>query len=539
MSAWIPALASAFCLCLLQYWRSSSRKRAYPPGPPPLPIVGNILDLPTNDMEAKYRDLNDRYGDLVYLDVLGQSILVLGTHEAAVDLLDKRSAIYSDRVHSPIVELYVVVRMCIASTVDASRRCRGGFDWVLTMIHYGPWWRRHRRAFHQFFNARAVTQLRPLQRSQVNHFLVRLLESPKDFTEHIRHLFAATIMRIAYGIDIKEENDEYVKMAEEGLAAFSRLLVPGKYLVELFPILRILPKWLPGVQFKQDAAEAKVAVHRVRDVPWERTLAAMRDGSANPSMTSVLMERISGLQGPEVVEEQEVARNTVAVAYGAGADTTLSSIQALFLVLASFPEAQKKAQAELDAVVGPHRLPDFAEQDTLPYVSAVIKECLRWHAIVPLGIPHRLIEDDEYRGYYIPKGTLVIPNIWAYSRDESRYPDPREFKPERYLKDGKLNSDIHVPTEFVFGYGRRICPGRYFAEASLFLIVSSVLHTLSVSAPLDENGNPVKLEGKMTSGVISYPEPFECVIKPRGPWAEALIRASDHTTSSSVAGGPE
>ncbi len=91
---------------------------------------------------------------------------------------------------------------------------------------------------------------------------------------------------------------------------------------------------------------------------------------------------------------------------------TLSSIQALFLVLASFPEAQKKAQAELDAVVGPHRLPDFADQESLPYVCAVIKECLRWRAIVPLGIPHRLIEDDEYRGYFIPKGTLVISNIW-------------------------------------------------------------------------------------------------------------------------------
>ncbi|KAI0360492.1 CyP450 monooxygenase [Trametes cingulata] len=519
MSAWIIALLPALCICILQYWRSSRRKGALPPGPTPLPIVSNILDLPTKDMEAKYRELNDKYGDLVYLNVLGQSILVVGTHEVAVDLLDKRSALYSDRVHSPIVEL-------------------GGFDWVLTMIHYGPWWRRHRRAFHQFFNASAVEKLRPLQRSQVNRFLVKLLESPRDFTEHIRHLFAATIMRIAYGIDVKEK-DEYVTMAEEGLAAFSRLLVPGKYLVELFPILRILPSWLPGTQFQRDAAEAKVVVHRVRDVPWERTLTAMREGSANPSMTTVLMERISGKAGPEALEEAEVARNTVAVAYGAGADTTLSSIQALFLILASFPEAQKKAQAELDAVVGPNRLPDFSDQDALPYVCAVIKECLRWHAIVPLGIPHRLIEDDEYRGYFIPKGTLVIPNIWAYARDESRYPNPREFQPERFLKDGKLNPDILDPAEFAFGYGRRVCPGRHFAEASLFLIVSSVLHTLSVSAPLDENGNPVQLEGKMTSGVISYPEPFECVIKPRAPWAEALVRASERMTAASMEGHDE
>lgn len=92
---------------------------------------------------------------------------------------------------------------------------------------------------------------------------------------------------------------------------------------------------------------------------------------------------------------------------------TLSLIQAFFLVLASFPEVQEKARVELDAVVGPHRLPDFDDRDALPYVCALIRECMRWHAIVPLGVPHRLIQDDEYRGYLIPKGTLVIANQWC------------------------------------------------------------------------------------------------------------------------------
>ena len=91
---------------------------------------------------------------------------------------------------------------------------------------------------------------------------------------------------------------------------------------------------------------------------------------------------------------------------------TLASIQAFFLAMAQFPEAQKKAQAELDAVVGSHRLPDFSDESALPYVCALVKECLRWHAVLPLAVPHRLIEDDIYRGYHIPKGTVVIPNIW-------------------------------------------------------------------------------------------------------------------------------
>lgn len=80
--------------------------------------------------------------------------------------------------------------------------------------------------------------------------------------------------------------------------------------------------------------------------------------------------------------------------------------------MASYPEVQKKAQAELDAVVGQHRLPEISDRDSLPYLSALTKECLRWRSVVPLAFPHRSVEDDVFRGYFIPKGTLVIANTW-------------------------------------------------------------------------------------------------------------------------------
>ncbi|KAJ8457352.1 hypothetical protein ONZ51_g11586 [Trametes cubensis] len=438
-------------------------------------------------MEKKYRELNDEYGDVVYLNALGQPMLVLGTHAAAVDLLEKRSALYSDRAYSPMVDL-------------------GGFDWVLTLLRYGSRWRRHRRMFHQYFNPNVVTKYRPVQRAGVAQFLSRLLSTPEELREHIRHLFAATIVRITYGFDVREKDDDYVQMAEKGIAAFSSLLVPGKYLVELFPALRHLPAWFPGCRFKREASDARAVVQGVCCVPWARAITAMREGSSRASMASALLERISSLAGEEAIEEEDIARNTVAVAYAAGADTTLASIQAFFLAMALFPEAQKKAQAELDAVVGSHRLPDFSDEPALPYV---------------------LIEDDNYRGYHIPKGTVVIPNVWAFSRNETRYVNADEFKPERFLADGGcLDPEVLDPAEYAFGYGRRICPGRHFAQSSLFLIVASVLHTLSISAPLDENGAPKKLEAKMTSGLISYPEPFECDIKSRGIWVEGLVRSN-------------
>ncbi|KAH9897054.1 cytochrome P450 [Cubamyces lactineus] len=377
----LPTMAWIVWFWYYRRQKASHRNARYPPGPPPLPIIGNLLDVPTTNMGMHYSQLIRKYGDLVYLDAFGQPILILGTHEVAVDLLEKRSAIYSDRAISPIVEL-------------------GGFEWTMVFIRYGALWRRHRRALHRFFNPNSVKQFRPIQRKNISNFLMKLLFTPNEFSEHIRYLFAATIMQIAYGINIGDEKEDYITIAEEALSAFSNLFIPGKYLVELFPSMRKIPTWFPGAQFKCDAAKGKIAVHRIRDTPWERTLKLIREGTAEPSMTTAMLDRISTLPEREALGEEELAKHITATMYAGGADTTLAAIHALFMLMASHPEVQEKAHGELDKVVGPSRLPDFSDEASLPYISAVTKECMRWHTVVPLAIPHRLIEDDEYRGFH-------------------------------------------------------------------------------------------------------------------------------------------
>ena len=156
--------------------------------------------------------------------------------------------------------------------------------------------------------------------------------------------------------------------------------------------------------------------------------------------------------------------------------------------MALCPEVQKKAQAEIDAVVGPNRLPDFHDRPSLPYVNAVLKESSRWNLVVPLGrpfvivivatiltssegVPHMSTNDDEYNGYYIPKGTVMIGNAWlvrplnlisvlsflfrSILHDPEVFSDPMVFRPERYLKDGKLNPKVRDPDCAAFGFGRR------------------------------------------------------------------------------------
>jgi len=160
---------------------------------------------------------------------------------------------------------------------------------------------------------------------------------------------------------------------------------------------------------------------------------------------------------------------------------------------------------------------------SLPYINAVVKESLRWHLVLPLGVPHMATNDDEYDGYYIPKGTVVIGNGWSILHNPKVFDNPMKFQPERYLKDGQLNPDVRDPESAAFGYGRRMCPGRHLSDNSLYSIVSCLLAVYDIKPGVDHQGNSIKLKPDFTSGFLSYPVPFKCSINPRTPAAKALI----------------
>ncbi|OSD01451.1 cytochrome P450 [Trametes coccinea BRFM310] len=509
---WAFALTTLLIFVALQRFtkkKSSPRPLELPPGPKPLPIIGNLLDLPTKNLGRSFQALTQKYGDFTYLNVFGQHMVVLGSYDAAVALLENRSAISSGR--SPLV----------------MGDLTGYTSWEFGLWGYTDEWRRHRKAFHQLFHQNVIPDYRPAQVLQTHRFLRQLLHEPDKFVAHIRHLFGATILRIAYGLEIADHNDKFIRIAEKGADIYIKISVPGRYLVETFPILRHLPAWFPGATFKREAAEWKPDVLALRNAAFDNVKREMAQGIARPSIAASLLENASEEKASEgKISQEDLYRNITGIAYlSASTSATFSSVQAFFLAMAMHPDKQRIAQAELDTVVGPNRLPAFSDRASLPYVNALIKETFRWHNVVPLGIPHETTADEEFNGWFIPKGTVLIPNQWAMARDEQAYPDPDAFLPERFLKDGQLDPCVRDPQKYAFGFGRRICPGRHFADASMFIIVSSVLHAFDIAPPLDERGRPVKLEAKATADLLlSYPEPFKCRITPRSPKAEALVR---------------
>lgn len=169
--------------------------------------------------------------------------------------------------------------------------------------------------------------------------------------------------------------------------------------------------------------------------------------------------------------------------------------------MAIHPEIQENGQKEIDQLLGGERLPTLADQDDLPYISALIKEIYRWHTPLPISIPKALTEDDVYQGYHIPKGATVMENVWAIFHDPSVYPEPHIFNPERFLKDGKLDRSVRDPEDRVFGSSRRICPGKHFANRALFLRVATTLATFNIKPGADGKGE-VASEVKILDGIV-------------------------------------
>jgi len=261
-------------------------------------------------------------------------------------------------------------------------------------------------------------------------------------------------------------------------------------------------------------------VNELRKAPFGVAKSLMLKGLPAPSFVSELLEEMKEPKD----EEEAIVRDCAALAYGAGSDTSVSTLSAFMLAMVLFPEVQKKAQAEVDAIVGAQRLPTFADKEDMPYVFAVMKETLRWHSVAPQGLPHQLREDDVYNGYHIPAGSIVVGNTWGILHDPDVYPEPMSFKPERYFnEEGKLDYVAIDPARYSFGYGRRICAGVHYAENTLWITIAQLLATFDIRHAVDKHGRVIEAKLEASSGIISHPAPFKCSITPRSEQARQLI----------------
>ncbi|KAK0200037.1 cytochrome P450 [Desarmillaria ectypa] len=488
---YVAAFAALYVL-----WRYTKPTR-HPPGPFRWPIVGNAFQIPTETPWRQFAEWGKQYGDVVYLCAFGRSILVLNSLEAITDLYEQKSSIYSDKSPRVMGEL-------------------SGFGRILATRVNGDDVRETRKLLNGEFGPRAVKRHSHILEENARRLCKSNIEHPEEFQSNIHRMAVANIMRIAYGYVVAEgaEADELVVLATQVMHDVSTALAPNTYLVNSLPFLRYIPAFVPGASFQKIAARSRETFDLFLRKPFEFVLSQMNSGTALPSLLFNALEE-NGLE-KSISDAAYLNRlkDAGAEVYGAGTDTNASVISSFYLAMVLYPDVQRRAQEEIVAVIGDGRLPRLSDRESLPYIDALVQEIFRWNTPAPSGMSRAVLVPDLYRDFDIPAGTVVVANIWAITRNESWFPDPETFNPERHLNWDNV-SEIPEPTSLIFGFGRRSCPGSYLAVDTVWTAVAMTLATCTISPELDAEGKAVLPEVRYTSGAFSHPCPFSCRIHRR------------------------
>ncbi|THU78085.1 cytochrome P450 [Dendrothele bispora CBS 962.96] len=507
------AFLFAVCCLYISLLRRFKNRPLLPPGPRGYPIIGDLFNAISYAGEAsvplweRYLDMGQKYNsDVIHIDVLGDHTIILNSARATTELLEKRSGLYSDRPG-----MYMMTDL-VGWHWDFSNFTEELFIKISSLEQYRP-------IIHSFSNQPRV------RRAQ---FIVNFLITNFYFPWYESHA-GSIILRLVYGMTTQSELNTFVELASLATESAIATMNHGSFIVDYFPLL----KYVPGASFKRKANVWAPAVAEVINAPWEKLKASVASGTALSCFATKNLEKFNLMTifDTDLVETDEVdldmekvIKNCAGIAYFAGLDTTKALIMTSILAISHHPEVLAKAQKELDAVVGPSRLPNFSDRTNLPYVEAFIREVERMYPITPLAVAHRVMADDIYEGYFIPKDATVVGNAWAILHSEELYKDPLKFNPDRFIQDDKDSSVPPNPELYAFGFGRRICPGRYLALESTWILIACLLATCDITRPLEEDVRELDPVLDFVDGMTVHPKPYDCRIVPRSAAALNLMK---------------
>ncbi|KAG6867888.1 hypothetical protein C0993_009819 [Termitomyces sp. T159_Od127] len=456
-----------------------------PDGPTGLPIVELTLDY-----WAK------KFGPLYSMWLGNQLFVIISDPQIVKDLMVTNGAIFSSRK-----EMFLK-----SQTIFAGRG--------ITATPYNDRWRKHRRIAAGWLNARAVDEYTPVLDYEAS-VLVRELyrygkagTTPINPQPHAGRCSLNNMLTIVFGIRTHAIEDPLVSTALKLSREFMNTTGPVSNLTDFVPLLQRIPNYMitRGKKLHSDLMQTYGGFLKNIEAKLNR-------GESVPeclAKTMILEKEEEGL------DDIDMAILASAFMIG-GVETTASIMQWFSALIPAYPQIQAKAHAELDQVVGRRRLPTVEDEKNLPYVHAIIKEVERCHNPFWLGTPHVNTEDVTYRGHFIPKDTVVVLNTFTMHHDSRRHPDPHSFNPERYLNDSSLSSesanlaDPYERDHWMFGVGRRICPGMWVAEREVFLVISRMLWAFRME---EIPGEPIDLtEYDGLSG--RSPVPFRIRMIPR------------------------
>ncbi|KAM5383743.1 hypothetical protein ACJZ2D_001732 [Fusarium nematophilum] len=500
---------------LIAYLRGyGMRPKDYPPGPPTLPIIGNLHQMPMTNLHLKLKEWAKQYGPIISLKLGTQDMVVISSDKVVRDLIDKRSAMYSGRMDIFIREF--------------------GDDLNILMRDNDELWRRQRKMYHLRLNVNVANRYIPYQASgrefEVTQLLHDIMHSPQDYEHHTKRFTTSLASTIIYGWRTTSVDVSHAKRLFEwieGYAVAAGRLQVMDWWPELRGFFRNAPSWITGISKEMERLK------NLEEDLWMELLNEAKHsidrGSQRASFCTDMIQN-NNIGSSDYLSDRQMAANA-GHAFAGATDTTLNTTLGFIKAMMLYPDIQARAQQEIDRVVGSGRMPGWDDWDKLPYMRCIMKETLRWMPSTILGgMPHKLSKTDHYEGYTIPANAGVMINVWGINSDETRAKNPREFNPSRYEGDmlstgeSAALADATKRDHFTFGAGRRICPGLHVAERSVFIGFSRLLWAFKINRPVDVYGNHLPIDpDAVTPGFIVSPVPFKCEFVIRDEKRAALV----------------
>ncbi|XP_022100318.1 steroid 17-alpha-hydroxylase/17,20 lyase-like [Acanthaster planci] len=483
-------------LVVLLLYQNARRPAGFPPGPPALPIIGNVLTFRSSEQIYKiFQRLAEQYGRIFSLKLGSFWVIVLNDVEDIREALIKQPIAFAGRPN-----LYTT-----SIVTD-------GFQ-DIAFSDYSPDWQLHRKIGHAALRHFASGEkLNKLVHSVLPGFAKVLDQSagkPLDLKDVIDRSIYIVLANMCYGKSHDFDDPFLTKWF--ALNKRAQELVGGGLPRDYIHSLRYLPLSSREKRVKELSKESLDYIydefkgHRdsfkpdnIRDL-FDSLIAAQQEDAAETGSNANFLTDTRVIQ-------------TVADLFGAGTGTTIPALYWAVAVMIEHPQILERVTKEIDTVIGPDRLPCLSDRSSMPYTEATLMEINRYGVVSPIGLPKSVTKDTVFRGFTIPKDTMVVLNVWAVHYDHKHWDEPNKFKPERFLDESGTKL-VKPPASFMpFGVGRRSCIGENFARGEIFILFCWLVGRYSLSkVPGREDESLLTLDLK---GPLNHePRPFEIIVR--------------------------
>ncbi|XP_029361300.1 cytochrome P450 2U1 [Echeneis naucrates] len=508
----MAALIVVLLGCYLAHFYQKQRSLVnIPPGPKPWPVVGNFggyfippvlwrrfgrtLDTQKSAL-VLLTEQAELYGPVYSLFVGSQLVVVLTGFEAVKEALSLQPEVFSDRPDIPSISILTK---------------RKG----IVFAPYGPVWKQQRKFCHTILRSFGLGKLSfepcilkglDTVKSELQRYNEESDGAAVNLAPLISNAVSNVICSMTLGQSFHHQDRQFCTLLDLMDRGLEICVNSPAVLINIFPLFYYLPF---GVFKELRLVERDITVFlKMIIANHKETLDRQKPRDlVDMYLIQVLAQEDAGEKDSSFTDDYLFY--IVGDLFIAGTDTTTNSILWILLYMMLFPDIQDKVAAEIDEVVGRHRNPSMADKGSLPFTEATIMEVQRLTVVVPLGIPHMASKTTVFRGYTIPQGTVILPNLWSVHRDPSVWENPENFDPTRFLDDdGKLlRKECFIP----FGIGRRVCMGEQLAKMELFLTITSLLQAFKFRLP--EGMPPPPLHGRF--GLTLSPCPFTVCVSSR------------------------